>query len=142
MKLSYSKLIELFEQENIPDIIGYIDDFSMLANSLIKKGEFDKLDNCLYIQITDEIDHHTTEIIRRKMDNEITRFMPRKVVFDFSKVSFMDSAGIGLLIGRYKLTKMLGGITEIKNTSKSIEKVLEMSGITRIIPITQNGKVS
>ena len=44
------------------------------------------------------------------MDNEITRFMPRKVVFDFSKVSFMDSAGIGLLIGRYKLTKMLGGI--------------------------------
>ena len=54
----------------------------------------------------------------------------------------MDSAGIGLLIGRYKLTKMLGGITEIKNTSKSIEKVLEMSGITRIIPITQNGKVS
>ena len=105
-------------------------------------SEFDKLDNCLYIQITDEIDHHTTEIIRRKMDNEITRFMPRKVVFDCSKVSFMDSAGIGLLIGRYKLTKMLGGITEIKNTSKSIEKVLEMSGITRIIPITQNGKVS
>ena len=44
MKLSYSKLIELFEQENIPDIIGYIDDFSLLANSLIKKGEFDKLD--------------------------------------------------------------------------------------------------
>ena len=35
-------------------------------------SEFDKLDNCLYIQITDEIDHHTTEIIRRKMDNEIT----------------------------------------------------------------------
>ena len=142
MKLSYSKLIELFEQENIPDIIGYIDDFSLLANSLIKKGEFDKLDNCLYIQITDEIDHHTTEIIRRKMDNEITRFMPRKVVFDFSKVSFMDSAGIGLLIGRYKLAKMLGGVAEITNTSKSIEKVLEMSGITRIIPIIQNSKVS
>ena len=97
---------------------------------------------CGTYQITEEIDHHSTQIIRRKMDNEITRFMPRKVVFDFSKVSFMDSAGIGLLIGRYKLTKMLGGITEIKNTSKSIEKVLEMSGITRIIPITQNGKVS
>ena len=54
----------------------------------------------------------------------------------------MDSAGIGLLIGRYKLTKMLGGIAEITNTSNSIEKVLEMSGITRIIPITQNSKVS
>lgn len=54
----------------------------------------------------------------------------------------MDSAGIGLLIGRYKLAKMLGGVAEITNTSKSIEKVLEMSGITRIIPIIQNSKVS
>ena len=105
-------------------------------------SEFDELDNCLYIQITEEIDHHSTQIIRRKMDNEITRFMPRKDVFDFSKVSFMDSAGIGLLIGRYKLAKMLGGVAEITNTSKSIEKVLEMSGITRIIPIIQNSKVS
>ena len=105
-------------------------------------SEFDELDNCLYIQITEEIDHHSTQIIRRKMDNEITRFMPRKVVFDFSKVSFMDSAGIGLLIVRYKLAKMLGGVAEITNTSKSIEKVLEMSGITRIIPIIQNSKVS
>ena len=105
-------------------------------------SEFDELDNCLYIQITEEIDHHSTQIIRRKMDNEITRFMPRKVVFDFSKVSFTGSAGIGLLIGRYKLAKMLGGVAEITNTSKSIEKVLEMSGITRIIPIIQNSKVS
>ena len=105
-------------------------------------SEFDELDNCLYIQITEEIDHHSTQIIRRKMDNEITRFMHRKVVFDFNKVSFMDSAGIGLLIGRYKLAKMLGGVAEITNTSKSIEKVLEMSGITRIIPIIQNSKVS
>lgn len=98
-------------------------------------SEFDEIENCLNIQITEEIDHHTTEKIRRKMDNEITRFMPRKVVFDFSKVSFMDSAGIGLLIGRYKLVKMLGGKTEITNTNKSIEKVLEMSGIVKIIPI-------
>ena len=96
-------------------------------------SEFDELDNCLYIQITEEIDHHSTQIIRRKMDNETTRFMPRKVVFDFSKV---------FLIGRYKLAKMLGGVAEITNTSKSIEKVLEMSGITRIIPIIQNSKVS
>ena len=71
------------------------------------------------------------------MDYEITRFMPRKVVFDFSKVSFMDSAGIGLLIGRYKLAKMLGGNTEIINANLSIKKVLEMSGVVRIIPVNQ-----
>lgn len=76
------------------------------------------------------------------MDYEITRFMPRKVMFDFSKVSFMDSAGIGLLIGRYKLIKLLGGNAEIINTNKSIEKVLEMSGIVKIIPIQKKKEIS
>lgn len=102
--------------------------------------EFDEEDKKLCIQITEEIDHHTTEKLRRKMDYEITRFMPRKVVFDFSKVSFMDSAGIGLIIGRYKLAKMLGGSTKIINSSKSIKKVLEMSGVVRIIPVEENRK--
>ena len=99
------------------------------------ESRFDNDSNMLYFFITEEIDHHTTEKIRRKMDYEITRFMPRKVVFDFSKVTFMDSAGIGLLIGRYKLVKMLGGVTTMTNTSPNIEKVFEMSGILKIIPI-------
>ena len=93
------------------------------------------MDKLLCIQITEEIDHHTTEKLRRKMDYEITRFMPRKVVFDFSKVTFMDSAGIGLLIGRYKLAKMLGGSTKIINANQSVRKVLEMSGVVRIIEL-------
>ena len=44
--------------------------------------EFDEIEKLLYFRITEEIDHHTTEKLRRKMDYEITRFMPRKVVFD------------------------------------------------------------
>jgi len=103
-------------------------------------SEFDEMEGSLYIKFKEDIDHHTTEKIRRSIDNEITRFMPRKVIFDFSRISFMDSAGIGLLIGRYKLTRMLGGATEIINVNKSIKKVLEMSGIVKIIRIkeTQN----
>ena len=104
-------------------------------------SEFDELDNCLYIQITEEIDHHSTQIIRRKMDNEITRFMPRKVVFDFSKVSFMDSAGIGLIIGRYKLVDMLGGKVKVTNLTTPVRKIFEMSGILRIIPEIKNGNI-
>ena len=106
------------------------------------ESSFNSEDNTLCVSITEDIDHHTTEQIRRKMDYEITRFMPRKVMFDFSKVSFMDSAGIGLLIGRYKLIKLLGGNVEIINTNKSIEKVLEMSGIVKIIPIQKKKEIS
>ena len=72
------------------------------------KSEYKDLDKLLILKVTEEIDHHTTEKIRRKMDNEITRYMPRKVLFDFNEVSFMDSAGIGMIIGRYKMVNMFG----------------------------------
>ena len=64
-------------------------------------------DKLLVLEITEEIDHHTSETIRRVADNEITRYMPRKVVIDFNNVSFMDSSGIGMILGRYKIIKML-----------------------------------
>ena len=70
--------------------------------------EYDIKDKLLILKITEEIDHHTTEKIRRKADYEINRLIPRKVVFDFNSVTFMDSAGIGFLIGRYKEVKLLG----------------------------------
>lgn len=96
---------------------------------------YDCEDKLLLFQITEEIDHHTTEKIRRRADYEIQRYMPRKAIFDFSSVTFMDSAGIGMIIGRYKLLSMLGGKLEIKNVSENVEKILKMSGILKIIPI-------
>ena len=100
-------------------------------------SKFEQKDKLLLLEITEEIDHHTTEKIRRKADDEITRFMPRKVIFDFSNVTFMDSAGIGMIIGRYKIIKMLGGTLEMINVSPSIKKIFEMSGITKICPIKE-----
>lgn len=85
------------------------------------------------VEITEEIDHHVAEKIRRKIDDEITRYMPRKTILDFSRVTFMDSAGIGMLIGRYKMMKLIGGSLEIVNISQAVRRILEMSGIDRII---------
>ena len=70
--------------------------------------EYDTKDKLLVLKITEEIDHHTTEKIRIKADYEINRLLPRKLIFDFNSVTFMDSAGIGFLIGRYKEAKLLG----------------------------------
>jgi len=98
---------------------------------------YEEKDKQLILQITEEIDHHTSEKIRRKADYEIERFMPRKVIFDFSNVVFMDSAGIGMILGRYKMMKMLGGSVELKNVSPSLKKIFEMSGVTKICPIKQ-----
>lgn len=92
-------------------------------------------DKLLLVELTEEIDHHTVEKIRRRVDYEIQRYLPRKIIFDFSGVSFMDSAGIGMIIGRYKLLAMLGGKLEIINVKPQVERVLKMSGILKIIDI-------
>lgn len=60
--------------------------------------DYNEQDKLLTFKITEEIDHHWSEKIRRQVDNEIERHVPKKVIFDFDKVSFMDSAGIGMLI--------------------------------------------
>lgn len=99
--------------------------------------EYEKKEKTLMVEINEEIDHHLADKLRRVIDNEITRHMPRKTIFDFNKVSFMDSAGIGMIIGRYKMMKLIGGELEIKNVNESVKKILEMSGILKIIPITE-----
>ncbi len=104
--------------------------------------KYDEVDKQLTCQITEEIDHHTTEKIRRILDDEIERYMPRKIVFNFDKVSFMDSAGIGMILGRYKLMKMLGGTVELINVNSSVKKIFEMSGIHRIISINNSKKIA
>ena len=97
--------------------------------------DYIKKDKQLLVEITEDIDHHVAEKIRRKIDEQITRYMPRKTVFDFSRVTFMDSAGIGMIIGRYKMMKLIGGSLEIVNVGTQTKRILEMSGIGKIIPM-------
>lgn len=97
---------------------------------------FKENEKLLILRINEEIDDCKVQEIRRKADNEIQRYMPKRVVFDFDKVTFMDSAGIGLILGRYKFVNLIGGKLEMTNLTKSIRKIFEMSGILRLIPET------
>ncbi len=91
----------------------------------------------LLFKITEELDHHAVEKLRRKADYEIEKHIPRKVVFDFNNVTFMDSAGIGLILGRYKNVSILGGKLEVINVADSVNKILIMSGVNKIININK-----
>lgn len=102
------------------------------------ESRYYETDKLLILKITEEIDEHTTKEIRRRADYEIERYMPKRVVFDFDSVTFMDSAGIGLLIGRYKFANMLGARLEISNLTQSVRRIFEMSGILKLIPIVDN----
>ena len=108
--------------------------------SLEKGITYIKKDKRLIFEIEEDIDECCVQKIRRRIDNEIQRYMPKEVIFDFSNVSFMDSAGIGLIIGRYKLINMIGGELKIANVNTQIQKIFEMSGLLRLIPVEQKDK--
>ncbi len=71
------------------------------------KTIFKENDKLLIIYVTEEIDHHSAKKLRSEVDNEIEKYLPKKVIIDFANASFMDSAGIGFLIGRYKIVHLL-----------------------------------
>ena len=95
----------------------------------------------LILKITEEVDEHTAQKIRGKADYEIKRYMPKKIIFDFESVTFMDSAGIGLIIGRYKLANIIGARVELKNLSSSVRKIFDMSGLFRLVPEVKQDKM-
>jgi len=98
------------------------------------ESKFYDKDKLLILKITDEIDDHNVQNIRRKADYEIERYMPKKIIFDFDSVTFMDSAGIGLIIGRYKFANMIGAKLELSNLTQSVRRIFDMSGILKLIP--------
>ena len=84
-----------------------------------------------------EIDHHTAANIRNAIDNAAELNMPSLLVLDFTRVSFMDSSGIGLVMGRYRNLSRRGGKLHITGTSPQIYKVMKLSGIEKLSTIDE-----
>lgn len=102
------------------------------------ESKFYEEDKLLVFKITEEVDDCSVQKIRRRADYEMERYMPKRVIFDFDCVTFMDSAGIGMVIGRYKFANMLGAKLEVSNLGSSVKRIFEMSGILKLIPVAQD----
>lgn len=97
--------------------------------------------NRLIVHLPAELDHHHTEEIRKEIDRTVEKKMIDKVEFDFSQTVFMDSAGIGMLLGRYKIMRALGGKITVSHMSGQIYRVLSLSGIQRYIELEREEAV-
>ena len=86
-------------------------------------------DKSLTVFLKGEIDHHTAGNIRTRTDNEIIRTSPQELILDFSGVTFMDSSGVGLVIGRYKLALSKNCTTSVRGLSERDKKILMLSGL-------------
>ena len=89
----------------------------------------------IYVYLSGELDEYSAKSVKEKLDDLINLNSKIKFfIFDFSNVSFMDSTGIGVLLGRYKKLKKMGINSYIANPNFSINKVLQISGIYDIMP--------
>ena len=105
---------------------------------IIKKGcnfESDYEDGVLRILLKGEIDHHSAVSVRSAIDEKIYGLRPKKLVMDLSRIDFMDSSGLGLILGRYSAIKEVGGELVVLNPNAGVVKILKLAGAERIIRI-------
>ena len=87
------------------------------------------------IYLPSEVDHHNAEEMRKNADALIERNHIKFVIFDFEMTDFMDSSGIGVIMGRYKIIRLVGGEVWAVHANARIKKILTMSGMTKIMQI-------
>ena len=95
----------------------------------------DTEENTVIARLSGEVDHHNAKSIRDDIDLAIDRHHPTRLILDFDGVTFMDSSGIGLVIGRYNSIKQYGGTVIIENTGSQIKKVMRLAGLDRLAVI-------
>lgn len=90
----------------------------------------------LVIRPDAELDSHTADKIRTDADRLIKKTGIKNVVFDMRDVSFMDSSGIGAILGRYRLVSSIGGAVAVFGMNKAVDRIMEMSGIKGTVMVT------
>lgn len=100
-----------------------------------KMEEYAVIDNCLCIRMPGEVDHHGAAAIRERADRLILDDKVKNIVFDFEDTTFMDSSGLGIIIGRYRKISCFGGKVYAVNASERIRRLLKASGMSAIIEI-------
>ncbi|RDU22261.1 STAS domain-containing protein [Anaerosacchariphilus polymeriproducens] len=96
-------------------------------------NNFDVIGTWLVIRVPKELDHHNAEMIRKEADRYIERENIQSIIFDFQDTVFMDSSGIGTIMGRYKKVKFSGGNVIAVHTNDRVKRIFLLSGLNKII---------
>jgi len=96
---------------------------------------FSRKDSTLRVKVKGELDDHAANMVRRAIDAQIRTEGICRVILDLGELTFMDSAGIGVILGRYKELVKRGAVLEIDGASEGIRRILRLSGIHRLIRI-------
>ncbi|MDR0121957.1 anti-sigma F factor antagonist [Bacillus pumilus] len=95
--------------------------------------DFQVKESVLCIRLTGELDHHSAETLRQKVTNYLETEDIRHIVLNLADLTFMDSSGLGVILGRYKEIKQLGGEMVVCSISPAVNRLFDMSGLFKII---------
>ena len=96
-------------------------------------------ENTLTAWLCGEIDHHTARKIREAVDEAASRVRPERLILDFSAVQFMDSSGIGLIMGRCKLLAAWNGRVIVRHVPPKLERIVSLSGLQTLCDVEEGG---
>ncbi len=89
----------------------------------------------LIVRLKGELDHHTSNIFRKAVEKELEKDIVQNLIINMENLTFMDSSGLGTILGRYKQVHSLGGKVIICGVGKHNKKILEMGGLLKLIPV-------
>lgn len=93
----------------------------------------------LIIELSGEIDHHSAVWVRTEIDEMIAEVRPERVLMDLSGIDFMDSSGIGLIMGRHARAKAVGGVLYLRNPNERVLRIFKLAGLDKIVEIESKG---
>ena len=89
----------------------------------------------LVIRLSGEIDHHSAVAVRSEIDGRIADLRPRRAVLELSGIDFMDSSGLGLIMGRYQKMRAVGGELVLREPNERVLKIFRLAGLEKIVKI-------
>ncbi len=98
----------------------------------------EKKASILCVRLDGELDHHTSEVLRKEVDQQLQKDSYKHLVLNFENLTFMDSSGLGVILGRYKQITNNGGEMVICSITPSIKRLMDMSGLFKIIRLADN----
>lgn len=99
--------------------------------------DFKVIDRYLMVKMPEEIDHHKSTYISKQADFLILKEQVDNIVFDFEETRFMDSSGIGIIVGRYQKISCFGGKVFAIHADRQIKRILHVSGLSKIMEIME-----
>lgn len=102
--------------------------------------DFEQIGDVLLVRLEGELDHHTAEQLRKRIEFEFERFSLKHIVLNLEQLTFMDSSGLGVILGRYKQVKGLNGEMIVCAISPAVKRLFDLSGLFKIIRLEDNEK--